>query len=125
MQSAFEVRYVDSLLASFRSKAEVREEQAGFVSLGIYSRRYNTDEEESDRVMSRSAKRTVAGRFIIAASSDRGLVRSSNEDYYGIYTPDESSIHSYGILVVVADGMGGHLSGAEASKRAVEALAAA
>ena len=62
--------------------------------------------------------------FIIMAVSDRGSVRPRNEDYFGIFDPETDELaEKCGVLVVVADGMGGHLSGAEASKTVVDALA--
>jgi serine/threonine protein phosphatase PrpC len=65
-------------------------------------------------------------RYLCGAASDRGSIRDRNEDYYGIYAPKtDDLVDSLGILAVVSDGMGGHLSGAEASKKAVETLGAA
>ncbi len=62
-------------------------------------------------------------RYIFGASSDRGSVREHNEDYYGIFVPEsEALLESLGVLAVVADGMGGHLSGAAASKKSVEVM---
>lgn len=62
--------------------------------------------------------------FSIVAVSDRGSVRPRNEDYFGIFDPESDELADQcGVLVVVADGMGGHLSGAEASRTVVNALA--
>ncbi len=62
-------------------------------------------------------------RYSFGAASDRGSVRERNEDYFGIYAPQTAELEdSLGILAVVSDGMGGHLSGAEASRKAVETL---
>jgi serine/threonine protein phosphatase PrpC len=61
--------------------------------------------------------------FIIIAETDRGSVREKNEDYYGIFQPEtDELLDQLGILVVVSDGMGGHFSGAEASRAAVDAI---
>ncbi len=61
--------------------------------------------------------------FIIVADTDRGLVREKNEDYYGIFEPEtDELIGRLGILVIVSDGMGGHFSGAEASRTSVELI---
>lgn len=62
-------------------------------------------------------------RYLFGAASDRGSVRERNEDYYGIYAPKtDELVEALGVLAVVSDGMGGHLSGAAASKTAVETL---
>lgn len=61
--------------------------------------------------------------FTIVAASDRGSVRERNEDYFGIYDPELDELwNERGVLVVVSDGMGGHFSGADASKTAVEVM---
>jgi len=55
------------------------------------------------------------------AASDRGLVRSENEDSYVLHIPDDAGIlHHKGILAVVADGVGGGPAGKQASSMAVE-----
>ncbi|MBN1884524.1 MAG: serine/threonine-protein phosphatase [Candidatus Krumholzibacteriota bacterium] len=63
------------------------------------------------------------GAWEIAAATDRGRERERNEDYFGVFEPETAELERRrGILVVVADGMGGHLSGGRASRTAVEAL---
>ncbi len=54
--------------------------------------------------------------FDFGNHTDRGLVREFNEDAMGFYSL------SGGYLWVVADGMGGHAAGDEASKLAVDAI---
>ena len=61
--------------------------------------------------------------WTIAAVTDRGKVRRRNEDYFGVFEPEDEEIdRRRGILVVVADGMGGHLAGGRASRVAVDAF---
>src|SRR5690606_25038403 len=54
---------------------------------------------------------------VAAGATDAGRVRSVNQDCFF-----EGRMPPYGHLAVVADGMGGHLSGEGASRRAVEPL---
>jgi serine/threonine protein phosphatase PrpC len=68
-------------------------------------------------------KKPKSQRYVYSAASDRGSIRERNEDYYGIFVPDtEEAADRLGILAVVSDGMGGHFSGAEASRTAVETI---
>jgi serine/threonine protein phosphatase PrpC len=55
--------------------------------------------------------------------SDKGLVRRENEDSYLLYIPDdEELLERKGILVIVADGVGGGPAGKRASSMAVELI---
>ena len=63
--------------------------------------------------------------ILIGVHTDLGLGRDLNEDYFG--TPSSQNIPETqrtrgGILIAVADGMGGHAAGEFASKTAIETL---
>lgn len=58
-------------------------------------------------------------------ASHVGLRRTDNQDAWGIFPPEEGgTATTRGRIFVVADGMGGHLGGREASGTAVEAIEA-
>ena len=60
-------------------------------------------------------------RLDIAAASDIGRRKKENEDSFGIFLKDspENQLFDDGALLVVADGLGGHMGGEIASKLAV------
>jgi protein phosphatase len=58
----------------------------------------------------------------IGAASHRGLKRKENQDYHAYYSPEGGSNNKKGILMALADGMGGHSGGATASKIAIDIL---
>lgn len=58
----------------------------------------------------------------VAGLSDVGLVRSKNEDSFYVAHPSQVDL-SRGILLAVADGMGGHVAGEVASQTAIDFLA--
>jgi serine/threonine protein phosphatase PrpC len=59
----------------------------------------------------------------IANLTDPGCVRTVNEDYYCFTEPEsDEQFHRRGRLLVVADGMGGHVGGQVASGIAVDSL---
>ncbi|MDZ7344587.1 MAG: protein phosphatase 2C domain-containing protein, partial [candidate division KSB1 bacterium] len=62
-------------------------------------------------------------KITFANCSDLGLKRTENQDYFGKFPKTSDSLAlPKGQLFVVADGMGGHLGGREASRLAVDTL---
>ena len=61
-------------------------------------------------------------RVHIAAASDQGRVRIENQDYHDYCVPEKGCQDPKGILLALADGMGGHAGGQKASRIAVETL---
>jgi PPM family protein phosphatase len=56
-----------------------------------------------------------------SGKTDTGLVRTENQDNFGKFPADVTDVYSpKGVLFIVADGMGGHVGGKEASQFAVE-----
>jgi len=60
----------------------------------------------------------TGGRLRIAGATDVGHVRRVNQDAYGYFCNDERDE----VLLVVADGLGGHRGGEVASRMALESL---
>jgi protein phosphatase len=58
----------------------------------------------------------------VHAATDRGRKRAENEDSHAIWIPDHAERDRRGVLLVVADGMGGTQAGAVASRLAVETV---
>ncbi len=59
--------------------------------------------------------------IVMGAATNIGRVRSENQDTYGIF-PAPGEVHPRGMLFVVADGMGGHRGGKNASELAVRTI---
>ncbi len=62
------------------------------------------------------------GSITIGAASHPGMKKKENQDYYSYFLPQNAQARKKGVLLVLADGMGGHFGGALASKTAVETL---
>src|SRR5438094_6885292 len=59
----------------------------------------------------------------IGQYTDTGLQRDHNEDRLGVFEPETEALRRReGVLVAVADGMGGHLAGEIASQTAIDIL---
>lgn len=58
----------------------------------------------------------------VGAASDLGLRRSGNEDRFGVWMPEAPERDTRGVLLVVADGMGGAMAGEVASQFAVDCV---
>lgn len=58
----------------------------------------------------------------IGAATDVGMKRKENQDYHAYFPPEEGYHNRKGLLIALADGMGGHAGGATASRTAIETL---
>lgn len=64
-----------------------------------------------------------AARISIGARTDLGCVRENNEDKYEFFIPESHrTLAAKGLLLAVADGMGGHAAGQVASELALKTL---
>lgn len=71
----------------------------------------------------KAAPATEAARISIAARTDLGCVRENNEDKYEFFIPESHrTLAAKGMLLAVADGMGGHAAGQVASELALKTL---
>jgi protein phosphatase len=66
------------------------------------------------------------GGLVVEAGgrTDKGRVRTGNEDAFGFEPPTSSLARARGMLLIVSDGMGGHAAGEVASHLAVETIQA-
>jgi protein phosphatase len=58
----------------------------------------------------------------IGSASHPGMKKTENQDYHSYYLPENGDAKKKGVLLALADGMGGPSGGATASKVAVETL---
>lgn len=58
----------------------------------------------------------------IGSATDVGMKRKENQDYHAYFPPEEGAVNQKGLLIALADGMGGHAGGRTASKTAVDVL---
>jgi len=78
----------------------------------------------ADPAMATFPDRALIPGLRIGYLTDPGVVRAENQDSLFVPDPDTCDTAKRGVLVAVADGMGGHAGGALASRTAVESLAA-
>jgi protein phosphatase len=74
--------------------------------------------EENARDMQQYRLNAEGMRLEVASASDLGCQRSNNEDSFGVFERGPAN----GVLLVLADGMGGAAAGEVASRMAVETL---
>jgi protein phosphatase len=62
-------------------------------------------------------------QFSVDGNTDKGQIRPRNEDYFSFFIPpDLMTKETLGSLIVISDGVGGHLAGEVASAEAVNVL---
>jgi serine/threonine protein phosphatase PrpC len=60
-------------------------------------------------------------KISLGQSSDKGI-KERNEDFYGAYTPEDSTLDNKGIACAIADGMGSCANAQEASEHCVKSF---
>ena len=69
---------------------------------------------------------TAEPAVVYAGLSDKGTQRELNEDSYGVFPDNPEAYYApKGQLFLVADGMGGHMAGKEASQSAIQIIQSA
>lgn len=61
-------------------------------------------------------------QIAIGAATDPGKKHTENQDSHAYFFPEKGTAHKKGILLALADGMGGHAGGSMASKITIDAL---
>jgi len=57
----------------------------------------------------------------VGSATHPGMEKTENQDFHAWHSPENGNLNKKGILLVLADGMGGHCGGSVASKLAVDA----
>ncbi|MFC1489023.1 Stp1/IreP family PP2C-type Ser/Thr phosphatase [Thermodesulfobacteriota bacterium] len=58
----------------------------------------------------------------IGSASHKGLKKKENQDYHAFFSPEDGRANNKGILMAIADGMGGRTGGSTASRTTIDIL---